>query len=95
MTGISLAVNMLVFMINIVLLIAMNNMSDKIDTVYQANLQLNEISTSIKAVQDSMVEYLGTKTSDSLENYYRSAQEFSELTDNLNYKITGSTAWMH
>ena len=91
MTGISLAVNMLVFMINIVLLIAMNNMSDKIDTVYQANLQLNEISASIKAVQDSMVEYLGTKTSDSLENYYRSAQEYSELTEALNSKITGST----
>ena len=91
MTGICLAVNMLVFMINIVLLIAMNNMSDKIDTVYQANLQLNELSASIKSVQDSMVEYLGTKTSDSLENYYRSAQEFSELTDYLSYKITGST----
>ena len=91
MTGISLAVNMLVFMINIVLLVAMNNMSDKIDTVYQANLQLNEISASIKTVQDSMVEYLGTKTSDSLENYYRSAQEYSELTEALNSKITGST----
>ena len=91
MTGISLAVNMLVFMINIVLLVAMNNMSDKIDTVYQANLQLNEISASIKTVQDSMVEYLGTKTSDSLENYYRSAQEFSEQVEVLSNKITGST----
>ena len=48
MTGISLAVNMLVFMINIVLLIAMNNMSDKIDTVYQANLQLNEIQARLQ-----------------------------------------------
>ena len=41
MKGISLAVNMLVFIINIVLLLAMNRMSDKIDTVYKANLQLN------------------------------------------------------
>ena len=88
MTGISLAVNMLVFIINIVLLVAMNQMSDKIDTVYRANLQLNEISSSIKRVQESMTEYLDTKTSDSLEDYYRSSQVFSELTDALGDEIT-------
>ncbi|MBO4824064.1 MAG: HAMP domain-containing protein, partial [Lachnospiraceae bacterium] len=91
LTGITLAVNMLVFVINIVLLVAMNNMSDKIDNVYKANLQLNEISISIKSVQDSMVEYLGTKTSDSLENYYRRSQNFMDLVDELNDKVTGST----
>ncbi len=90
MTGISLAVNMLVFIINIVLLLAMNRMSDKIDTVYRANLQLNEISSSIKRVQESMTEYLDTKTSDSLEDYYRNSQTFSELTDALGDAITES-----
>ena len=90
MTGISLTVNMLIFMINIVLLLGVNRMSDKIDTVYQANLQLNEISSAIKRVQDSMTEYLGTKTSDSLEDYYRSSQTFSELTDALGDDITES-----
>ena len=90
MTGISLAVNMLVFIINIVLLVAMNRMSDRIDTVYKANLQLNEISAAIKDVQDSMTEYLDTKTSDSLEDYYRSAQNFAEMTEMLGDEITDS-----
>ncbi|MCR5429257.1 MAG: sensor histidine kinase [Lachnospiraceae bacterium] len=90
MTGISLAVNMLVFIINIVLLVAMNRMSDRIDTVYKANLQLNEISAAIKDVQDSMTEYLDTKTSDSLEDYYRSAQNFAEMTEVLGDEITDS-----
>ena len=90
MTGISLAVNMLVFIINIVLLVAMNRMSDRIDTVYKANLQLNEISAAIKDVQDSMTEYLDTKTSDSLEDYYRSAQSFAEMTEVLGDEITDS-----
>ena len=90
MAGISLSVNMLVFMINIVLLLAMNNMSDKIDTVYQANLELNEISTAIKDVQESMTEYLGTKTSDSLEHYYLSSQTFAELVEKLGSLITES-----
>lgn len=89
MTGISLVVNILVFMINLVLLLAMNNMSDKIDTVYQANLQLNELSASIKTVQDNMTEYLNAKTSDSLEEYYRSAQDFSDQVESLTDSITG------
>ena len=90
MAGISLSVNMLVFLINIVLLLAMNSMSDKIDTVYKANLQLNEISAALNDVQDSMTEYLDTKTSDSLENYYMSLQSFTELTENLDDSITES-----
>ena len=90
LTGISLTVNMLVFLINIVLLLAMNNMSDKIDTVYRANLQLNEISAALNDVQESMTEYLDTKTSDSLENYYLSSQTFTELIDNLGSTITES-----
>ena len=90
MAGISLSVNMLVFLINIVLLLAMNNMSDKIDTVYTANLQLNEISSALNDVQDSMTEYLDTKTSDSLENYYLSSQTFTELIENLEENITES-----
>lgn len=90
MASISLFVNMLVFLINIVLLLAMNNMSDKIDTVYQANLQLNEISSAINDVQDSMTEYLDTKTSDSLEKYYISSQAFTELIETLGSNITES-----
>ena len=90
MAGISLSVNMLVFLINIVLLLAMNNMSDKIDTVYTANLQLNEISSALNDVQDSMTEYLDTKTRDSLENYYLSSQNFTELIENLEENITES-----
>lgn len=91
MTGISLAVNLIVFTINIVLLAGINNMSDKIDTVYQANLQLNDLSVSLQAVQDSMVEYLDTKTSDSLENYYRSSEDYAEMTEKLSSEISGTT----
>lgn len=91
LTAISLIVNLLVFMINIVLLFAMNSMSDKVDTVYRANMQLNELSASIKLVQDNMTEYLNIKTSDSLEDYYRSAQDFSNLVEKLDYRVTGKT----
>lgn len=91
--AVSLMVNLLVFAINIVLLLSINNMSSRIDTVYQANLQLNELSVSMKAVQDNLTEYLSTKTSDALENYYESAQDFSDkvniLSDDISYGREG------
>ena len=88
MMGITLSVNLLVFMINIVLLFSINSMADKIDTVYRANLELNELSASIKAVQDNMTEFLNTKTSDALEDYYKSAQEFEEKVEDLDSSVS-------
>ena len=88
MMGITLSVNLLVFMINIVLLFSINSMADKIDTVYRANLELNELSASIKAVQDNMTEFLNTKTSDALEDYYKSAQEYEEMVEDLDSSVS-------
>jgi len=85
----TLLVNLIVFGINLFLLLGINNMSSMIDTVYQANLQLNELSAGLNAVQGDMVEYLNTKTSDSLENYYISASEFATMVDELNESVTG------
>lgn len=88
MTGISLVINLMVFAINLVLLFGINNMSDKIDTVYEANLVLNELSGSLKTVQDTMTEYLSIKTSDSLENYYRSSGDYAALLESLSEDVT-------
>jgi len=89
LTTISLMANLFVFFINIVLLAGINIMSRRIDTVYQANLQLNELFVSLNHVQDSMTEYLNAKTSDSLENYYRSTQIYSEQAEALSGVVTG------
>ncbi|MCQ2520255.1 MAG: histidine kinase [Lachnospiraceae bacterium] len=91
MTGISLLVNLIVFAINLALLFGINRMSGQIESVYQANLQLNELSASLKSVQDNMTEYLNAKTSDALENYYLSAQEYSDLVDMLPSDIKASS----
>lgn len=88
MMFISLVVNMFVLAINFILLAGINNMSNRIDSVYQANIQLNELNASLNNVQDSMTEYLNTKTSDSLENYYRSVDVFSGMCQELPSDIT-------
>lgn len=88
MMGIALIVNFFVLLINFILLAGINNISDQIDSVYQANIQLNELNTALNNVQDSMKEYLDTKTSDSLENYYRNIDILSRLSDSLPAEIS-------
>lgn len=87
-SSIYIVANFLVFIVNIVLLISINNMSNKLDMVYQKNLYLNELESSLQDVQDHMTDYLNVRTSDSLENYYRSEQQFAKLIEELNEEIT-------
>lgn len=81
--------NLLVFVINIILLMGINSMSGEMDMVYQGNLHLNELSMALENVQDSMTDYLNAKTSDSLEDYYRSEQDYREMVQELNGDVTG------
>lgn len=81
--------NLLVFLINIILLMGINSMSGEMEMVYQGNLHLNELSTALENVQDSMTDYLNAKTSDSLEEYYRSEQDYREMVQELNGDVTG------
>ncbi|MDE7178322.1 MAG: histidine kinase [Lachnospiraceae bacterium] len=88
-SSIYIVTNLLVAMVNIILLLGINNMSKRLDTVYQDNLHLNEFSDVVDAVQDHMTNYLNTKTTDSLENYYRSEQQCRNMVADLNEKVTG------
>lgn len=81
--------NLLVMVVNVVLLLGINNISNRLDMVYQDNLHLNELSDSLTVVQDNMTDYLSSKTSDSLENYYRSEQDYRMMLEDLNEEITG------
>lgn len=81
--------NLLVFAVNIILLMGINSMSNEMDMVYQGNLHLNELQTALENVQDSMTDYLNAKTSDSLEEYYRSEQNYREMVQELSDDVTG------
>lgn len=83
--------NFLVFIVNIILLMGINSMSQEMDMVYQDNLHLNELNKALSQVQDNMTDYLNAKTSDSLENYYRSEQIYSQMVQELNEDITGAS----
>lgn len=91
MTLIVLAANLLVFIVNVVLLAGINNMSDRMDLVYQDNLYLNELTRQLDLVQSSMTEYLDIKTSDALEDYYRAADDYNKCIEELDSSISNET----
>lgn len=76
-----LAVNLYMFAIT-------NEMTRRVEKVYLSNVSLNELSGALDEVQSSMEEYLNTKSSDAMEDYYRSEQEYRNLMDKLNVQAT-------
>jgi sensor histidine kinase YesM len=88
-SSIYIITNLLVMLVNAVLMVGINNMYNRLDMVYQDNLHLNELSDTLTGVQDNMTDYLSSRNTDSLEEYYRSEQDFQEMLSDLNDEITG------
>ena len=79
---------LLILMVNIFMYYNLNAITVQIDEVYVGNVKLNELSDALDNVQSSMGEYLNTKNTDSLDDYYRSAQKYNDLIADLDGKIT-------
>lgn len=90
-SSIYILANLLVFVVNMVLIMGINSMSNEMDMVYRDNLHLNELGNALSDVQDNMTDYLNAKTSDALENYFRSEQAYNEMIQEMNDEITDVT----
>ncbi len=80
----------IIFTVNIFMYANINAMISKINEVYISNVNLNELSDSLTSIQNSMTDYLNTKGSESLYEYYSSEQDYKKLLNNLNTTITDS-----
>lgn len=73
-----------VILANLFLYGNMNGMLNRIDQVYQSNVNLNELSDTLQEVQRSVTDYLSTKSSESLERYYAHSERLSAILWELN-----------
>lgn len=86
-----LIVSVTVFVIVIFIYYNLNRTIGEIDTVYNSNIQFNDLSANVNNIQDSLYQYLNTKSSDSLEDYYRYTQDYQGLLEGLNQDtVSGS-----
>ena len=58
----------------------------RIDAVLSSNKAVNELSESLEQVESKVYEYLNTKSTQALENYYRYEQNYRSLIEKLNDK---------
>jgi len=82
--------SIIVFGVNVFVYLNLNQMINKIDEIYGSNVSLNELAETLSDVQISMTDYLNTKSSDAIEQYYRSEQNYNNLINNLNVTTTNS-----
>ena len=69
-----------------------NHSITQIDIVYMTNANLNDLNDAIKNTQNSMTEYLNTKSSYSLEEFYKYEGEYKNLIQNLSDQTTDNYA---
>ena len=60
-----------------------NKSIGSIDEVYVSNIGFNDLMDSLNNLHEYVYEYLNTKSTESLENYYMSEQNYKNLVDDL------------
>lgn len=77
-----------VVLVNVFTYASLNRMMGRVEAVYTSNVSLNELSEGLGSLQLAMSDYLSTKSSDAMEEYYRREQAYRELLDGLNRQAT-------
>ena len=67
LTALFLLTAVIILAVNLYMFMLINEMTGKVEEVYVSNVGLNELSGALDRVQDSMEEYLNTKSSDAME----------------------------
>lgn len=74
--------------VNVIMYIVINEMTGQVENVYKSNVSLNDLSEDLENLQSNMEEYLQTRSSDAMEEYYRSEQEYRTSIEALNVTIS-------
>lgn len=73
----------LIMFMNILMYVNTNRMLESLDEVYTENINLNEISDTLDSIENALTDYLNTRSSASMEDYYRHVQDYTNLTSAL------------
>lgn len=80
----------IILAMNLFMYMNINSLMARVDEVYVSNLNLNKLSDALQTLHESVREYLDTKSSDSLDSYYRADQEYRELLEGLNERVVNN-----
>lgn len=80
----------LMIVVNLLLYTRINRSLNELDEVYATNVSLNDLTECLEETHSNILEYLNTKSSDSLEDYYRDVQMYRDMLEQLNARILDS-----
>lgn len=92
LTALFVLTAVIILAVNLYMFTFINEMTGKVEEVYVSNVSLNELSGALDQVQQSMEEYLNTKSSDAMEDYYRSEQVYRGMMEGLNVQPTDNVS---
>ena len=83
--GFTIAFMLIVVMaINLLIYRQVNSEVERINTVFASNVEVNDLSETLSLIQNRVQEYLMTKSSTALEDYYRYEQEYRKMIEKMN-----------
>ncbi len=88
LTGIFVLTAFIILAVNLYTYSILNHMTGRVEEVYLSNVRMNELSEALDRVQESTEEFLNTRSSEAMDAYYRSEQDFRPLLDELNTETT-------
>lgn len=74
----------LILAVNLLIFNKLNQMTRQIGNVYTDNTELEVLADKLDDLQSSVEEYVSSRSTDAIENYYREGDAFGELLEKLN-----------
>lgn len=81
---------LLILIVNLFMYSNINSVLHRLDRIYVSNINLNELWGSLDSVQNDMTNYLNTKTTDAMDSYYKSCQEYTAQMERLSDGVTSN-----
>ncbi len=85
--------NLLILAVNIYMYLSVNNMIARVDEIYVVNVTLNDLSDDLTFLQNSMREYLESKGTSALNDYYTAEQDYRNGLASLDLRNSGAAVY--
>ena len=84
---------LLILVVNIYMYVSINTMIERVDEIYVANVSLNDLSDNLTLLQNSMRDYLESKATSALNDYYTAEQDYRNVLSSLDLKASGTAVY--
>lgn len=89
MVALTAVTSMIIITVNIVLFFYISRAIDVINEVYSTNVTIGEMSDALSLVRSSLTDYLNTKSTDSMEQYFDACQQYRDYISELSIQGQG------